>query len=90
MIKKYKTCLLINIAIPDDSKVNTKTDMLCKYEDLEIEVSRIWKVRTKIVPVIIGKLRIITKGSEPSVALRSPVGHRTTEDGTNDPCTHHL
>jgi hypothetical protein len=47
--KKDKTCLLIDIAIPDDSKVDTKTDKLWKYEDLEIEVSRMWKVRTKIV-----------------------------------------
>jgi len=30
------------------------------------------------------------KGAEPSVALRSPVGHRATEDGTNEPCTHLL
>ena len=64
--------------------------MLCKYEDLEIDVSRMWNVRTKIVPVVIGTLGIIMKGSETSVAHRSPVGHRATEDGTNDPCTRHL
>ena len=50
---KEQTCLLIYIAIPDDSNVNTKdTDKWSKYKDLEIEVSRMWKVRTKILPSI--------------------------------------
>jgi hypothetical protein len=47
MIKKEKTCLLISIAIPDDSNVNTK----------ETE-----KLKTKIVSVIIGALGTIKKG----------------------------
>jgi len=48
---------LINVAIPDDSNVNTKEiEKLSKYKDIEIEVSRIWKVRTKILAVIIGPL----------------------------------
>jgi hypothetical protein len=35
-----KTCLLINIAIPDDSNGNTnETEKLSKYKDLDIEVS---------------------------------------------------
>jgi hypothetical protein len=53
--EKERTCLLIDISITDDSKVNTKeTEKLSKYKDLEIEASRMWKVRTEIVPVIIG------------------------------------
>jgi len=35
------TCLLIDIATPHDSNVNTKeTKKLSKYKDLEIAVSR--------------------------------------------------
>ena len=46
---KEKTCILIAIAIPDESNFNTKeTKKLSKYKDLEIEVSRMWKVRTKV------------------------------------------
>jgi hypothetical protein len=42
-IKKEKTHLLIDIAIPDDSHVNTKeTEKLSKYKDLENAVSRMW------------------------------------------------
>ena len=61
--KKENTCLLIDIDIPDDSHVNTKdTDKLSKYKDLEMAVSRMWKVRPKIVPVINGALGTISKG----------------------------
>jgi hypothetical protein len=31
-----------------------KTEKLSKCKDLEIKVSRMWKVRTKIVPVTFG------------------------------------
>jgi len=60
--KKEKTCLLISVAIPDDSNINTKeSEKLSKHKDLEIEVSRIWKGRIKIVPVITGALGTIKK-----------------------------
>ena len=62
MIKKEKTCVLIGIAIPDDSSVNTKeTEKLSKYKELEIDVSRMWRVKTEIVPIIITALGIIKK-----------------------------
>jgi hypothetical protein len=61
--KKVKTCLPIKIVIPDDSNVNTKeTEKLSKYKGLETEANRLWKVRTKTVPFIIGALETITKG----------------------------
>ena len=47
--KTEKTSLLIYIAIAGDSNVNTKeTEELSKYSDMEIEVSRMWEVRTKV------------------------------------------
>ena len=43
--KREKTCLLININTPDDAEVNTKeTEKLSKYKELEIDVSRMWKM----------------------------------------------
>jgi hypothetical protein len=71
---------------------NKKTEKLSKYKDPEIEISRMWNVRTKTVPVIIVALGTIKKGlgSEPSVASRSPAGHRATEDYTNEHCIHRL
>ena len=70
MIKKEKTCLPINIAIPDDSNVHTKeTEKPSNYKDQVIEVSRMWKVRTKTVPCIIGALGTIKKGLDENLQL---------------------
>jgi hypothetical protein len=42
--------------------VNTKeTEKLITYKDQEIGVSRMWKVGTKIVPLIIGASETIKK-----------------------------
>jgi hypothetical protein len=38
-----------------------KKQTLTKYKDLEIEVSRMWKVRTKFVLVVIAELATIKK-----------------------------
>ena len=68
MIKKEKTCLLINIAIPDNSNFNTKeTVKLSKYKDLETEVSRMCKVRTKMVPIVPEALETIKKRLDQNV-----------------------
>jgi hypothetical protein len=68
--KKGKTCLLIDIALPEDSKVNTKeTIELNKNKDLEIEVSRMWKVRTNTASVIHGALGTIRKGLDQNLQL---------------------
>jgi hypothetical protein len=58
--KKEKTCPLIDIVMPDDSNVNTKEiEKLSRYKNLDIKVSRMWKLRTKIVPVMIEVLGTI-------------------------------
>jgi len=81
-----KTCLLIDIDISDNSKVNTKET---GKKDLEIKANLMWKVRAKTdsndwsIRNNYGGIR-----PEPSVAPRSPAGHRTT-DHTNEHRTHH-
>jgi hypothetical protein len=58
------------------------------YKDVEFDVIRMWKVRDKIVSVIIGALRTIKKGLDRT--FRSPVGPRATEGHTNEHCSRHL
>jgi len=73
---KEKTCLLINIPIPDDSNGNTnENDKLSKYKDLEIKVR---KMRTKIVPVIFGALGTNKKGLNRNLQLLP--GHPSAEE----------
>ena len=52
--------------------------IISKYKDLEVAVSRIWKARTKTVPVIIGALGTVKKGSGQN--LQALKGHRSTNE----------
>jgi hypothetical protein len=61
---------VIDVAIADDTNFNTKgSGKLSNYKDLKIQVNGIWKVRTKIVPVVIGALRKIKNGLNVNLQL---------------------
>jgi hypothetical protein len=50
-----RTCMLIDVAIPGDRNVIKKeAEKVLKYKDLTIQIPHIWKVKTNIIPVIIG------------------------------------
>jgi len=49
--------------------------IISKYKVLEVAVSRIWKARTKTVPVIIGALGTIKKGLDQKLQVLP--GHRS-------------
>ena len=52
----------MDIAVPGDSNVLQKeTEMYEKYQDLAREIKRIWKSRTKVVPVVVGALGSVSK-----------------------------
>ena len=60
--KKDKTCLLIDMTISLDTNTLFKTtEKLTKYKDLEIEVERMWGLKTTTVPVVMGALGTIKK-----------------------------
>jgi hypothetical protein len=68
--KIEKNCLLNEMAMPNDSNINTKeNEKLSKYKDLEIAVKRMWKARTKVVPVITGALGTIKKALDQNLQL---------------------
>lgn len=63
--KHAKSCLLIDVSIPTDKNTSVKVmEKLSKYKDLEIEIERMWGMKTKTIPAVIGALGIIKKGSE--------------------------
>ena len=63
--KKDKTCLLIDMTIPLNTYTSVKTmEKLTKYKDLEIEVERMWGLKTTTVPVVMGALGTIKKDME--------------------------
>jgi len=47
--------MLIDAAISGDRNViKKKAENVIKYKDLTIEIQRMWNVKTKVIPVIIG------------------------------------
>ena len=54
--------MLIDVAISGDRNViKEEAEKILKYKDLTIEIQRIWNVKTKVIPVIIGATRTISK-----------------------------
>jgi hypothetical protein len=60
--KEQGKCMLIDVAIPGDRNVIQKeAEKMLKYKDLTIEIQRMWNVKTRVIPVIIGTTTIISK-----------------------------
>jgi len=54
--------MLIDVAISGDRNVIKKeAEKILKYKDLTIEIQRMWNVKTKVIPVIIGATGTISK-----------------------------
>ena len=63
--KQNKTCQLIDMSVPSDSNISAKEfEKLSKYKDLEIEIAKMWKMKTKTIPVIIVARGMIKKGTQ--------------------------
>jgi len=57
-----RTCMLIAVAISGDRNVIRKVaEKILKYKDLTIEIQRMWNVKTKVIPVIIGATGTISE-----------------------------
>ena len=57
-----ETCMLIDVAISGDRNVIKKeTKKILKHKDLTIEIQRMWNVKAKVIPVIIGATGTILK-----------------------------
>uniref|UniRef100_A0A0L8I5T8 Uncharacterized protein n=1 Tax=Octopus bimaculoides TaxID=37653 RepID=A0A0L8I5T8_OCTBM len=53
------------MTVPIDINVSVKTyQKLSKYKDLEIEISKMWNLMTKIIPVLIGALGMIARKAD--------------------------
>jgi hypothetical protein len=54
--------MLIDVAISGNRKKKKKeTEKILKYKDLTTEIQRMWNVKTKVIPVIIGATGTISE-----------------------------
>ena len=61
---KQKTCFLIDLSVSADRNISVKEyEKLAKYKDLEIEIGRMWQLRTITLPIVVGALGMLKKGS---------------------------
>jgi len=54
--------MLIDVAISGDRNViKQEAEKILKYKDLTTEIQRMWNVKTKVIPVIIGATGTVSK-----------------------------
>ncbi|XP_067039903.1 uncharacterized protein [Acropora muricata] len=59
--REKKTCNNIDIAVPVDTGIVEKEkEKVEKYQDLRREVARLWNVKAKVVPIVVGALGAVT------------------------------
>ena len=56
-----KICNIIDIAVPVVAGIVEKEkEKVEKYQDLRREVARLWNIKAKVVPIVIGALGAVT------------------------------
>jgi len=59
---EHGTCMLIDVAMSGDRNVIKKeAEKILKYKYLTIEIQRMWNVKPKVIPVIIGAAGTVSK-----------------------------
>ena len=60
--KKERSCKTNDFAVPGDSRIEEKEkDKIEKYQELGRELQKIWNVKVKIIPLVLGSLGAIPK-----------------------------
>jgi len=71
--------MLIDVAMPGDrNMIKKEAEEILKYKDLKIEIQRMWNVKTKVIPVIIGATGTISKSFKKYVS-NIPENHEVKE-----------
>ena len=56
---------MIVVTVSADKNISLREfQKLSKYKDLKIKVEKMWKLKTKTIPVVIGALGMIKKGTQ--------------------------
>ena len=73
IIREGKKVNIIEISIPHDINIAVKErDKRLKYQDLRVEIERMWNVKAEVTPVIIGHTGMVKKGIKRLINKISP------------------
>ena len=62
---KEQSCTMLAVTVPADENILLKEfEKLSKYKEFETEVTKMWKLKTKTIPVVISALGMIQKGTQ--------------------------
>jgi len=71
--------MLIDVAISGDrNMIKKEAEKILKYKDLTIEIQRMWNVKIKMIPVIIGATGTISKSFRKYMSI-IPGNHEVKE-----------
>ena len=64
--KERNTACIIDIAVPGDNRVGTnELEKILKYQDLKMEISRMWPInQVEVIPIVVGALGTVSKRLE--------------------------
>jgi len=61
VLKQSRHALLVDFACPADNNIKRKeTEKVTKYQDLVLEIQRLWNVKAEVIPIVIGALGAVT------------------------------
>lgn len=59
--KQQKRAAIVDMAVPADSNIRIKEhEEIDNYQDLKYQLKEMWKVKTVVIPVVIGALGAVT------------------------------
>ena len=59
---RRRVVFAVDFAVPGHSRIDEKEkDKIEKYQDLGKELQKIWNVKVKIIPLVVGSLGVIPK-----------------------------
>ena len=62
LVDKKERSKIIDFPVPGDSRIGKKEkDKIKKYQDLGSELKKTWKVKVKLIPLVVGSLGAIPK-----------------------------
>jgi hypothetical protein len=71
--------MLIDVAISwDRNVINKEAKKFLKYKDLSVEIQRMWNVKRKVIPVIMGSTGTVSKSFRKYVS-NIPGNHEVKE-----------